>query len=244
MDAITQLIRDNLTRVENDINNAAKKSGRPADKVKLIVVSKGQPVDKMKFAVAAGVRIFGENYPEETAEKISAGVDVFNAVEWHMIGHLQSRKVPVIVQHFSYIHSLDSFSLAEKLNKKLAEAQKEIKALLEVNVSGEESKYGFAAWDETAWPLLVEETKKIMSLPAIKLCGLMTMPPFFDDPEKARPYFQKAKMLHDYLQEQLGQKDFLELSMGTSGDYQVAVEEGATFVRIGQAIMGQRNYQR
>jgi PLP dependent protein len=244
MDSVTQLIRDNLTHVENIINEAAKHNGRSAEEVKLIVVSKKQPVDKIKSAIAAGVRKFGENYPEEAIEKINAVVASSEAIEWHMIGHLQSRKVSIIAQYFSYIHSLDSFSVAEKLSKKLVESQREIKSLLEVNVSGEESKFGYPAWDEAYWPGLVEEAKKIGDLPGIKLSGVMTMPPYFDDPENVRPYFRKTRMLRDYIREKLGQKDFSELSMGTSGDYRVAVEEGATFVRIGQAIMGQRFYQK
>ena len=244
MDPLVLQIRENIAQVQSEIEIAAKRSSRKAEDVKLIVVSKAQPVEKLIAAYEAGVRLFGENYPEETAEKIEQINPPLNGVEWHMIGHLQSRKIPIIVKHFSYLHSLDSFSLAEKLSKKLPEDTKSLNILLEVTVSGEESKFGFSAQDEAAWPLLVEEVQKIAGLAGLNLCGLMTMPPFFDDPEEARPYFVKAKKLLEFLQSRLDMEHFTQLSMGTSGDYAVAVEEGATYVRVGQAIMGQRIYKK
>jgi PLP dependent protein len=240
MDSLTTQIKNNLSKVNQLIYEAATRSGRSAQDVNLVVVSKSQPVEKILAATEAGVKIFGENYPEESEEKIEAVKNTAHPVEWHMIGHLQSRKTPIIVQHFSCLHSLDSLSLAEKLSKRLFESQQELKCLLEVNVSGEESKFGLSAWNKQDWPILTDEIYKIKNLPGIKLTGLMTMPPYYEDPEMARPYFQKMRLFLSYLQTQFKDEYFMDLSMGTSGDYQVAIEEGATFVRIGHAIMGER----
>lgn len=232
-------IRANLERITEEIYRAAVKAGRSPSEVRLLVVSKAQPVEKIAAAYQAGARLFGENYPEETLAKIELGAEL-PGIEWHMIGHLQSRKAKIIAQHFSMLHSLDSFGLAEKLERLLAEQEKVLPVLLEVNVSGEESKFGLPAWHEDRWSELLPEIERVRALPHLNLCGLMTMPPLFDDPVGVRPFFQRAHRLLDWLAEQIPDGCWKELSMGTSGDFPVAVEEGATYVRIGTAIMGPR----
>jgi PLP dependent protein len=228
--------------VLNQIAEAAKRSGRDAGKVKLVVVTKSQPLQVVQAAIAAGASILGENYIEEAVAKITTISKT--AVEWHMIGHVQSRKADLMAGHFSVLHSLDSLKLAVRLSRFCVETGITLPVLLEVNVSGEESKFGFPAWDEKQWTNLDPHFEQILVLPQLRLRGLMTMPPYFDDPEKTRPYFQRLRHLQAYLSERFPQADWSDLSMGTSGDYVIAVEEGATYVRVGQAILGARPIDR
>ncbi len=160
-----------------------------------------------------------------------------------MIGHVQSRKAQLGAGNFYFLHSLDSLKLARKLDRFCGEAERKMSALLEVNVGGEESKGGWPAWDETRWQELSAELVEVFALPHLKVRGLMAMPPLGETAEASRPYFQKVKRLQGYLSAQFPQVDFSELSMGTSMDYEVAVEEGATFVRVGTAIVGARKYK-
>lgn len=237
-----KLIVNIRTRYENvlaRISDAALRSGRNPDAVRLVVVSKAQPLEVVQAAVAAGVHLLGENYVEEAAGKIAAFQDA--SLEWHMIGHVQSRKAEQVAAQFQWLHSLDSLKLAERLERFCSEAGRQLPVLLECNVSGEESKYGFPAWDEPAWGGLAAALEPITRLPHLQVRGLMTMPPFYDDPERTRPYFQKLRRLQGFLGDALPQSDWRELSMGTSVDFVPAVEEGATFVRVGQAIMGARS---
>jgi len=230
----------NYRRVRDQIDHAAQQSGRDAAAVRLVVVTKMQPVPVIQAAVQAGASILGENYAEEALDKILALQPDF-LVEWHMIGHVQSRKAALVAQNFDMLHSLDSIKLASRLARFLAEQDRAMPVLLEVNVSGEESKSGWPAWDETRWPDLLPEFEKILALPRLEVCGLMTMPPYFDDPERTRPFFHRLRNLRDFLQKDLPQADWRELSMGTSVDFLAAIQEGATYVRIGQAILGERS---
>ncbi|MEA4905970.1 MAG: YggS family pyridoxal phosphate-dependent enzyme [Chloroflexi bacterium] len=241
MDALVDQIRTRYESILARIDKACAQCSRSPDRVKLVVVSKKQPVEVIQRAIQAGTTRLGENYPEEAQPKIMAlGEDCPAGIEWHMIGHLQSRKVRIIVEHFQYFHSLDSLSLAEKLSRQLAEAEKSLPTLLEFNVGAEESKHGWPAWDERHWDDLRPEIEKILQLPCLEVRGLMTMPPYFDDPELARPYFVKVCELRDYLARLYPQAAWDELSMGTSGDFEIAIQEGATFVRVGTAILGPR----
>ena len=242
METDSEIIRKNYLHVKENISTTAIRSNRAITDVKLIVVTKAQPVEKVRAVIEAGADRLGENYPEETIEKV-AGLDKFPHIQWHMIGHLQSRKIPLVIDRFDVIHSIDTISLAIKLSRKLVEIGKIMPVLIEVNISGEESKNGFTGWDEAEWPQLVKTIKPILILPGITLTGLMTMPPYFDDIEQARPYFIKLRNLRDFIQTKLRDDISLnELSMGTSTDFTVAIEEGATYVRVGQAIMGERVY--
>jgi pyridoxal phosphate enzyme (YggS family) len=206
--------------------------------VRLVVVTKSQPLEVARVAIAAGASILGENYVDEAVAKMNAFPET--GVEWHMIGHVQSRKADLVARHFSMLHSLDSVKLAGRLERACEELGRTLPVLLEVNVSGEMSKYGFPAWDESRWPELESEFEKIVAFPHLRLRGLMTMPPFFDDPEQTRPYFQRLRRLQNFLKERFPQADWTELSMGTSADLIAAVEEGATIVRVGTAILGPR----
>ena len=176
---------------------------------------------------------------EEAREKILA-VKTESDCHWHMIGHVQSRKSNQVVEFFDYVHSLDSMKLALRLNTHASTLNKVLPVFLEFNLSGEESKSGWQSWNEDEWRALLLEIDAIMQLSNLRVCGLMTMPPYFDNPEDARPYFRKLNNLRGYFMRQLKIADLLELSMGMSGDYEVAIEEGATWVRIGQAILGPR----
>lgn len=233
-------IQNNLEHINERIERAAAGAGRSASGITLVVVSKGQSAEVIQQACLAGISVFGENYPEETLEK-SQRLSPGNAIEWHMIGHLQSRKVKIVCDHFSMLHSLDSLKLAYKLNDELGRLNKKLPCLLEVNVSGEESKFGFAASDENRWNDLLPEIEKVTALPNLQVHGVMTMPPLYNDPEGVRPYFVRARKLADYFTRHFPHIQWRGLSMGTSGDFEVAVQEGATYVRIGTAILGQRS---
>jgi pyridoxal phosphate enzyme (YggS family) len=236
-----EIIKNNYELISEKIAKAAQKSGRPYGDIKLVVVTKSQPVDVVNAAILAGAKILGENYPEESIAKIEALVGL--PVEWHMIGHLQSRKAKIVANHFNMLQSLDSSSLAQKLNGMLELVNRKLPILLEMNVSGEGSKGGFEAWAPDHWETLLPEVEKIMDCGQLQIQGLMTMPPLEDDPEKARPYMARLRELSQYLRGHFPEANWNELSMGTSSDFEVAIEEGATFVRIGTAIVGPRIYR-
>jgi PLP dependent protein len=238
MDSIEN-IRQNYEQVQEKITRAAQKVGRSPSSVKLVVVTKSHPVQAIIAAISAGARIFGENYAEEGLEKIEAVCAIPN-LEWHMIGHVQSRKAELVVKNFNLIHSLDSPKLADRLNRAAEAIQWRQPVLIQVNVSGEESKFGYPAWHEDQIPSLITELEKIVTLPWLKVMGLMTVPPFVDDSELSRPFFQRLRKLRGQLTNKFNDPDWSELSMGMSADYEVAIEEGATFVRVGTAILGGR----
>ena len=223
------------------IASAAKASARSPESVKLVVVTKSQPLEVVQAAVEAGVQILGENYPEEGARKIQS-VTEKSAVEWHMIGHVQSRKAELVVQHFNLLHSLDSLKLAKRLDRFCAEAGRTLPVLLEFDVGGEESKSGWPAWEEKQWAALMDDLSAVLSLSCLQVRGLMAMPPLGETAEFSRPFFQRLSRLQEYLMKQFPQASWRELSMGTSLDYEVAVQEGATLVRVGTAIVGPRTY--
>jgi pyridoxal phosphate enzyme (YggS family) len=244
MDSLAEKIRQNFQKVSENIQHAARSTQHSSKAVQLVVVTKAQPVEVIRAAVNAGARILGENYPEETLPKIQALGWPAGAVEWHMIGHLQSRKAGIVAEQFDMLQSLDSLTLAEKLEKQLAERNRVLPVLLEANVSGEESKFGWPAWEEDHWNRLLAEMEAILALPHLTVRGLMTMPPLYDDPERSRPFFVRLRRLGEFLAGRFGEERFSELSMGTSSDYQAAVQEGATLVRIGTAIVGPRPKKR
>jgi pyridoxal phosphate enzyme (YggS family) len=231
-------IRTKLEIVQGNIFTAARRVDRNPEDVKLVVVSKGQPMEVMHAAVEAGVRIFGENYPEESLLKINA---LHNPeIQWHMIGHLQSRKAGLVAENFSYMHSLDSLRLAQKLEGKLSEMDRIMPVLLEFNISDEPTKSGWRADAVDKWETHLPDVEAILSLPHLEVRGLMTMPPLTSSPLEARSAFRKLAALRDFFRLHFPKANWEELSMGTSGDYWLAVEEGATFVRIGTSILGPR----
>jgi pyridoxal phosphate enzyme (YggS family) len=238
MPSLSDSIRERYIHTLDRISAAERRAGRAAGSTRLVVVTKSQPVETVRAALEAGVKILGENYPEEAVEKIkSVGA---TEAEWHMIGHVQSRKADLIPANFSLLHSLDSVKLAARLDRFAAQAGRILPALLEFNVGEEESKFGWSAADESHWPELLPEIDMVLKLKNLTVRGLMTMPPLFDDPERTRPYFQTLCRLRDFLAHNFPAADWSELSMGTSADFEAAVEEGATLVRVGTAIVGPR----
>ncbi len=232
-------IRANYQRVLDQIELAACSVGRRPEAIRVVVVTKGHPVEAVFEALSAGIRVFGENYAEEGVQKMLAVGDE-QGIEWHMIGHVQSRKAKLAAQYYDFIHSVDSLKLAERLERFAAEFGRRTPILLECNVSGEASKFGWTAWDEAHWEDLLPNFEQIVAMDHLEVCGLMTMAPYFDDPEPARPYFRRLRRLQEFLMQRLPDASWNELSMGMSGDFQVAVQEGATLVRIGTAILGPR----
>jgi pyridoxal phosphate enzyme (YggS family) len=234
-----QELRLRLEDVQERIAHAAISAGREPGSVELVVVTKAQPVELIRAAIGAGARNLGENYADQALPKIEALSD-FPHVTWHMIGHIQSRKAALVSEHFGFVHSLDSVKIANRLSRFAGQAGRKLPCLLEYNVSGEESKYGWAAEAESRWDSLLPELEKVLALPHLEVRGLMTIAPFLPDPEESRPFFRRLRKLRQYLAAQFPHVDWSELSMGMSADFTVAVEEGATIVRIGQAILGPR----
>jgi len=239
METLVTQIRERYENALKRIATAAQTSGRDPETVRLVVVTKAQPLEIVQAAVHAGARLLGENYPEESVSKISSfGPE--SGVEWHMIGHVQSRKARLVIEHFDLLQSLDSLKLARRLDRMASEAGRILPVMLEINVGGEESKYGWPAKNESTWPALYPVVDSILELKNLEILGLMTMPPLETDPEDARVYFRTLRLLREHLAARYPQADWRELSMGTSADYEVAVQEGATLVRIGTAILGSR----
>ena len=232
-------IRERYLEILERIERAAHRGGRASSDVRLVVVSKSQPVDVVRAALEAGIKRLGENYPEEGVMKIQSP-GMRTDVEWHMIGHVQSRKAGLVARHFDMLHSLDSQKLAVRLNRLLAEDGRRLPVLLEFNVGGEASKSGWQANDESRWDLLLPAISPIFELQQIEVRGLMSMPPMAAAADTSRFYFQKVRRLREYLAQNLPGTDLSDLSMGTSADFELAVEEGATYVRVGTAILGQR----
>ena len=237
--SLVSSIRERYQKIQSQIADAAQAVGRNPDSVKLLVVTKKQPLFVVEATIAAGIRILGENYPEEAVQKQET-LGEKNKVEWHMIGHVQSRKARLVAENFAFLHSLDSLKLARRLNRFSAGAEKTLPVLLEFNVGGELSKSGWDASDESRWEVFLPEVEEILSLSNLEVRGLMTMPPFYQDAELTRPYFRQLRKLRDYLSDHYPLNQWNQLSMGTSGDFRIAIEEGATFVRVGQAIVGSR----
>lgn len=229
----TQLL-ENIKNVFRKISSAAIRSGRSPFDVKLIAVTKTVSIDRIKESIDLGLRIFGENKVQEAKEKISNIKSEISTtpIEWHLIGHLQKNKAKIAVELFDMIQTVDSIELAELLNKFAEKKGKIQRVLIQVKLSEEETKHGVLREN------LMDLIKSISKMKNIKLEGLMTMPPFFDDPEKSRPYFRELRQLRDHA-EQSGYR-LPELSMGMTNDFEVAILEGATMVRIGTAIFGER----
>lgn len=234
-----QDITENYSSVVERISAAANRCGRSAAEVRLVVVTKGHPVETIRQVIEAGAQYLGENYVEEAEPKIGQ-LSEYRNLQWHMIGHVQSRKARAVCSLFNYLHSLDSLKLADRLDRFAGELGIRLPVLFECNVSGEETKSGFPAWQEECWPDLATTLGRVKACANLEVRGLMTMAPFLPQAEMARPYFQRLRRLQTYLSSEIPEASWGELSMGMSADYQVAIEEGATLVRVGTAILGPR----
>lgn len=228
------MLKENLQKVEENIEAACKRAGRDRSEVTLIAVSKTKPVDMLQEVYDTGIREFGENKVQEMMDKYEV---LPKDIHWHMIGHLQRNKVKYLMGKTALIHSVDSLRLAEEISAQSVKHDVITDILIEVNIAGEESKFGTSKEEAMA---LVEAAAK---LPNIHICGLMTIAPYVDDPEDNRKYFRGIRELSvDIKEKNIDNVDMRILSMGMSGDYEVAIEEGATMVRVGTGIFGARNY--
>ena len=221
---------DNLAVIQQQIHAACARAGRDASSVRLLAVSKACPAEAIAEAVSAGQIFFGENKVQEAKAKIPLCP---GKARWHFIGHLQSNKARDAVELFEMIQGVDSLSLAREISKRCEQAAKQMPVLLEVNVAGESSKFGYPP------ERLLAELKGLNSLPRITIQGLMTIPPFATNPEKSRPHFRRLRELKTQCEEILG-ASLPHLSMGMSGDFEMAIEEGSTIVRVGTALFGPR----
>ncbi len=227
-------IKNRLSTIQDEIQSATKASNRNPDEVLLVSVSKRKSAATVKEAVDAGVTILGENYIQEAMDKIETLGEI--PAVWHFIGHLQSNKARFAVKHFDLIHTVDSLKLAKEIDKQAKKIDKTQKILIQINISEEASKSGAGADDALAL------VKEISTLGNVSITGLMGMPPFFGAPEKARPFFKALARIKSAIElEKIPNVDMNHLSMGMSGDFRVAIEEGATMVRIGTAIFGERD---
>lgn len=228
------MIKDNLNAIRQNIITTCDKIGRAESEITLIAVSKTKPVSMLQECYAAGVRNFGENKVQEILEKYP---QMPSDVRWHMIGHLQRNKVKAIIDKVCMIHSVDSLRLAEEISKQAQKAGLTIDILLEINIANEDSKYGIAPDD------VLDFVKEVCNLPSIRVKGLMCVAPYVDISEENRQYFVKMRQLCvDINAQNIDNENMNMLSMGMSGDYLVAIEEGATHVRVGTSIFGERNY--
>lgn len=227
-------LKNNLEEVNNIIKEHAVKVSRNPEDITLVAVSKTKPVEMLKEVYDLGVRDFGENYVQELVDKID---QLPSDIRWHMIGHLQTNKIKYIIDKVYMIHSVDTLHLAQAISKEAVKRNLTVKILLEVNVADEESKFGLTKEN------FLENYKEMMNLPGIDILGLMTSAPYIENMEDNRQHFvQLRSLMIDLIDKGLYNKDNYYLSMGMTGDYPVAVEEGATLVRVGTGIFGARNY--
>lgn len=240
-------IKQNLDRVMERVHKAAKRSGRDVEEITVVGVTKTHPASVVMAGLKAGILDIGENRPEEMEMKrhqVEQQLPIGSPKPiWHMIGHIQSRKANSVAASADIIHSLDSIKLARRLERFATEEERFIPALLEVNVSGEESKYGFAAenWqDQKRWQEICQAVREISSMTHIRLQGLMTMAPWVADTDVIRMAFRSARQMMEKLAAEFPNGDWRHLSMGMTDDFEIAIEEGATLIRIGRAIFGTR----
>jgi len=223
-------IAENLACVREQIAQAAAKSGRSADDVELVAITKTHPAEKVREAIEAGQVLFGESRVQEARVKIP---ELPSNIHWHFVGHLQKNKIRHALPLFQLIHGIDSLALAQEMNRIAEEQGMHPRVLLEVNVAGEGSKFGFSP------DKLREQMEELLALPRLSILGLMTIPPLAEESEASRKHFVQLRELRDRLQTEF-RVDFAQLSMGMTQDFPIAVEEGATLVRVGTAIFGER----
>lgn len=229
-----ELIKENAVQIRKKVRDAAEKSGRSLEDITLIAVTKTQGIEKIQHALQAGMLDLGENKVQELCEKYPL---IDTECRWHLIGHLQTNKVKFIIDKVHMIHSLDRLDLADEIQKRAAKAGRTVDVLVQVNVAGEETKFGIAPEEASDF------VKQLAVYPNLRVRGLMTVAPHVQNPEETRPVFRQLKKIFiDIRQENIDNINMDYLSMGMSNDYEIAIEEGANMVRIGTAIFGARNY--
>ena len=233
------IIRRNYNQVLERIKKTARNAGRNPEDISLVVVTKTHPVEVIQLVIDAGATDLGENYMEEAIPKIQA-LAIYTAIRWHMIGHIQSRKAQSICEYFQYVHSIDSVKLAERLCRFAYELGISLPVWMEFNVGGEDSKSGWDINIEENWENILPDIERILALSNLNILGAMTIPPFSSNPEASRPYYQRLRKFQQYLIDRFQLTGFRQLSMGMSSDFVVAIQEGSTCVRIGQALLGPR----
>lgn len=239
-------LRDRIAQAQERIDAAARRSGRESSDILLVAVTKTHGIDVVRAAYEAGLRHFGENRVEEARDKITSASRLLpGPAIWHMIGHIQSRKAPDIPPLFPWVHSVDRLKVARRLSESAQALGQHLEVLVEVNLSGEESKdgYNLCLWpgDASQEAVLCQDIETMGGLPGLRLRGLMTMAPYSLDPENARPVFGRLRALRDTLRGHFPALVWPHLSMGMSGDFEVAIEEGATMVRLGTVLFGERH---
>ena len=232
-------IKSNLDEVKERISLAAERAGRSPEEVKIIAVTKGHPVELVRNAHAVGLHWLGENRVGEGLRKMEAVADLKD-LQWDMIGHIQSRKAKMVAPDYHWVHSVDRLKIARYLDRYAQEAERRLPILLECNMSGEESKYGFSLSDPASWTGWLDEANRIIEFPNLTIEGLMTMAPWQAEERVIRSAFGQLRRLREFLREQIPQVGWQHLSMGMSDDFEIAIEEGATLVRLGRALFGPR----
>jgi hypothetical protein len=234
-------IQGNLEQVMEIVDRAARVSGRTMAEISILAISKRQPVEVIEAAYHCGQLAFGESYVQEALPKIEH-FRKHNDIRWDMVGHVQSKKARPVAENFCAVHSLDSLKLAKLLDQHRPAETTPLEVFLEVNFGDEITKTGFPACNKEDWEALVPVVRQILEMERLKLVGLMTMPPLFPDPQQSRGYFVKLRQLRDYINNQVKEAELTQLSAGTSADFEIAIEEGATVVRIGERLLGPRIY--
>ena len=230
------MLKENLQSVEENIKKACEEAGRKREEVTLIAVSKTKPVEMLQEIYDQDIRDFGENKVQEMCDKMEV---LPKDIKWHMIGHLQTNKIKYIIGKTELIHSVDSLHLAQEISKQAVKHNVQADILIEINIANEETKFGIDAGDT------IQLVREIAELPNIHIKGLMTIAPFVENPEDNRLYFRRIHQLSvDITKENIDNVNMDVLSMGMTGDYMVAIEEGATMVRVGTGIFGERNYNK
>ena len=238
MDNNQEELKQRLEEIKERIRQSALKSGRNPEGIELVVVTKGKSAVVIKNLVELGVSRIGESYLKEALFK----QEILKAYEivWYMIGSIQQGKAKQIIYNFNTIHSVDRLSLTKELQKKAQQISKNVSVYLELNISGESTKHGWTIQDENDYAVLLQDFEIILEMKYLSVKGLMTLAPYSSDPENSRPYFRQLRKIRDMLVDRFPQENVLGLSMGMSGDFEVAIQEGATILRVGSAIVGER----
>jgi pyridoxal phosphate enzyme (YggS family) len=238
---IEAMVKENYLRLKEEIAETSMQCGRELSEISPVLVTKHQPVQKINAAIVAGACHFAENYPEMLIPKLPEIIES-SSIKWHMIGHIQSRKTNMVMDHFDYVHSIDSLKIAHRLQRRGEETDRRLTVLVEVNLGQEETKNGYRVGNSEQYDIFISDILEISKLSMLSIKGLMTMPPFTQNAEDSRHYFIGLRRLKEKVNNENLNFHLTELSMGTSQDFRVAIEEGATLLRIGTLVFGERQW--